>query len=348
MNTPPAWCHSEHKILLLAHGCQDLLALAQRRGGQIHQLLSGTAVFETDLHKPMARISQRDWSRLLGNIQAVNCPELPFLLGMAMLHNPYIAISQALQAAPTLSRALRLLCFYRQQLCPAFFPAITRHGDWLEIQLQPGLSPHKSETQQLQMVLSYLLTLLKLQQGHLADVRIQLTSTQPSVLQLYQQQLDCPITGGQPHNAIWLALNTLQVQCKAADQHAFANAWRTCRQLQRTLGKQRGVLEVLHRAQQRALPAVLSLETISAQLGVSSSALRRLLAAEHSSFARICDAVRQQQACHLLAQQHASSNRELAQQLGYSDEHNFRRAFKRWTGLLPSDFRAWLLGDLRG
>ena len=38
--------------------------------------------------------------------------------------------------------------------------------------------------------------------------------------------------------------------------------------------------------------------------------------------------------------QQGMSNKELASRLGYSDEHNFRRAFKRWTGLLPSQLRS--------
>ena len=339
MNPPISWCHSEHKTLLLAHGAADLLALAQRRGGQLHQLLAGTSVFEADLHKPLARINHRDWSRLLSNTQALQCPDLPFLLGMALLHNPYIALSQALQAAPSLKQALRLLCYYRQQLCPALFPSLVRHGNLLQIQFHAALHPQKSEGQQLQIVMAYLLTLCKL---HPVTLRIELVSNQPALLQLYQEQLRCPVSGGQPHNAICLELPLTASQI--GDPAAFVRARRTCRQLQRTLGKHSGLVEVLHRMQQRALPNLLSLEQAAAALAISSSALRRLLGAEQSSFGRICDQVRQQQACRLLAKPQAS-NRELAQLLGYSDEHNFRRAFKRWTGLLPSDFRAWLFNQ---
>lgn len=333
------WCHAEQKTLLLAHGCQDLLALAQRRGGQLHQLLAGTTVFETDLHKPLARISQRDWTRLLQNSQSSAGPELPFLLGMALLHNPYIALSQAIQAAANLTQALRLLCYYRHQLCPALFPSLIGQGNQLQIQLHPALGPDKSEQAQLQMMLAYLLTFLKMQK---VECSVQIRSNQTAVVQLYQQQLRCQVQGGQPYNAICLHLPLPSANLISSDRPQFVSARRTCRQLQRTLGRQSGLLEILHRLQLRALPHLLSLEDAAARLGISSSALRRLLGGEQTSFGRICDEVRQQQACRLLARPEAS-NRALAQQLGYSDEHNFRRAFKRWTGLLPSDFRAWLL-----
>jgi len=52
----------------------------------------------------------------------------------------------------------------------------------------------------------------------------------------------------------------------------------------------------------------------------------------------LLDEVRNQLALQLL-QQPELSNRQLAERLGYSDPHNFRRAFKRWTGFIPGHFR---------
>jgi AraC-like DNA-binding protein len=63
-----------------------------------------------------------------------------------------------------------------------------------------------------------------------------------------------------------------------------------------------------------------------------------LLQQHHTSYSQLLDEVRNQLALSLLNQQDLS-NRQLAQRLGYSDEHNFRRAFKRWTGAIPSTFR---------
>ena len=59
---------------------------------------------------------------------------------------------------------------------------------------------------------------------------------------------------------------------------------------------------------------------------------------EGSSYRSILEDVR-----HTLAIEHLKTDRlsiqEIAFTLGYSDMANFRRAFKRWEGLAPSDFR---------
>ena len=39
----------------------------------------------------------------------------------------------------------------------------------------------------------------------------------------------------------------------------------------------------------------------------------------------------------------AFSNEQIAAYLGFHDANNFRRSFKRWTGLTPSMLRAHLL-----
>ena len=106
--TTPQWFSVRDKNLLLQHGSTDLLALAQRRGALLHKLLNGTSIFEADLTRPLGRICHQDWFQIIENCQQqLKSPELPFLLGESMLHNPYISLCQALQTAPNLAQALR-------------------------------------------------------------------------------------------------------------------------------------------------------------------------------------------------------------------------------------------------
>ena len=53
----------QDKILLLQHGSTELLSLAQRRGALLHKLLSGTGIFEQDLHKPLENQHNEDCRR---------------------------------------------------------------------------------------------------------------------------------------------------------------------------------------------------------------------------------------------------------------------------------------------
>lgn len=343
------WCHREEKTVLLAHGATDLLTLAQRRGGQLHQLLAGTRIFEADLHKPLGRHSAAEWRQLISNCQQLASPELAGLLGVALLHNKYIAISQAVLHAPDLRQALRMLCCYRHQLCPLWFVQLARQHNQLVLRLLPAGPLDKTASFLLQSMLSYLLSLLKLQWGDCQAVRLQLSQQLVKQQAAFLSTLPCQFSQGLTGDtdgaavSLFIPLHALQQPFRNSNPAAFNAARRTCRQLQKTLQQSPTLHEVLFRLQQRQLPASLTLEQASSALGMSTSALRRLLALEDTSLSRISDLVRQQQAFRLLSDS-AASNRQLAKQLGYSDEHNFRRAFKRWTGLLPSDFRAWLLG----
>ncbi|MFO0660261.1 MAG: AraC family transcriptional regulator ligand-binding domain-containing protein [Polyangiaceae bacterium] len=87
-----------------------------------------------------------------------------------------------------------------------------------------------------------------------------------------------------------------------------------------------------------ALGETLSIEPIAKQLGASPRTLQRALTTEGSSFREIADSERQRVAELLLgSSKHAVS--EVAAQLGFSELASFSRAFKRWTGSSPAEFR---------
>ncbi|MDP1738760.1 MAG: AraC family transcriptional regulator [Caulobacter sp.] len=77
---------------------------------------------------------------------------------------------------------------------------------------------------------------------------------------------------------------------------------------------------------------------VAGQLGVSRQTLFRKLKAEGTTFERVLDALRHRLAVHYLKGRKVSVN-ETAYLVGFSDPAAFSRAFKRWTGVSPRDFR---------
>lgn len=75
-------------------------------------------------------------------------------------------------------------------------------------------------------------------------------------------------------------------------------------------------------------------------LGISERSLHRLLAREGVSYFHIAESVRFERAKRLLSA--GNSTEKVAEQLAYSDERSFRRAFKRWTLLSPAQYRKML------
>ena len=81
-----------------------------------------------------------------------------------------------------------------------------------------------------------------------------------------------------------------------------------------------------------------SIERIARKMGMSRQTLYRRLRAEGTTFEEILDAKRRQLAIRYLGLDR-SSVKAAAYRLGFSDPAAFSRAFKRWTGRNPSEFR---------
>lgn len=73
--------------------------------------------------------------------------------------------------------------------------------------------------------------------------------------------------------------------------------------------------------------------------GMSVRSLQRQLAGEGLTYSRLIEQVRYDQAVKLLKQPDVKLI-DIAADLGYTDSANFTRAFKRWTSMSPSKFRA--------
>lgn len=81
------------------------------------------------------------------------------------------------------------------------------------------------------------------------------------------------------------------------------------------------------------------LESISKRLHLSSRTVKRRLQAHGTSFQELLDEVLRRDSARLL-QDPTLSIEDIAVRMGYTDPANFTRAFRKWTGKAPSQFRA--------
>lgn len=100
----------------------------------------------------------------------------------------------------------------------------------------------------------------------------------------------------------------------------------------------------LHRSVSTILEAGLKegilpgLRKIAAQMGMSERSVRRSLESQGSSYRKIIDGIRKKKALELLLM-HNARTMELGSLLGFSEPAAFHRAFKRWFGEGPENFR---------
>lgn len=107
-------------------------------------------------------------------------------------------------------------------------------------------------------------------------------------------------------------------------------------------GWQASFLDLVYEHLLELIRQPLNLERVAATFGTSPSSFKRRLARHGSNFQEQLDMVRRDQALYLY-QVKGYSNDAVAQYLGFNDNTNFRRSFKRWTGRVTSELGAlWI------
>ncbi len=85
--------------------------------------------------------------------------------------------------------------------------------------------------------------------------------------------------------------------------------------------------------------AIPDLPRVAAALFLSVRTLSRRLNAEGTSFRALVDDVRRSRSEHLLGRTRMTTE-QIAARLGYAESASFIRAFRRWNGCPPQEFRS--------
>jgi AraC-like DNA-binding protein len=109
------------------------------------------------------------------------------------------------------------------------------------------------------------------------------------------------------------------------------------RVLQRVVGESTYV-ERLKRLVQRKLPEVLQIPDAARSLGISERSLRRRLSEEGASYSQLVIQSQLELARNMLDNP-VKSIKEVAYDTGFAGQSAFHRAFKRWTGTSPAQYR---------
>jgi AraC-like DNA-binding protein len=89
----------------------------------------------------------------------------------------------------------------------------------------------------------------------------------------------------------------------------------------------------------RSLPQVLEMPAAASAVGISERSLRRRLEDEGSSYSQLVEEAKLELSRRLLGDPRLPI-KQVAGELGFADVRSFHRAFKRWTGLTPVEFRS--------
>ena len=271
-------------------------------------------------------------------VKALDMPYLGLAMGNLMTISHHGMAGVAAVTQPNLRSCLETI----SRFCAELFPPLEMNGEVegdigaFRMQENLPLAPYTHFFLELNMVSFY-----NIMQHLVAETGLNLHHVafhypEPSWGHIYRRYFHCPVLFDQPRTALVgpaaLAECELplanRLMAMAAEKTLFVNIpTRAIRLLPLRL----------RRLLLRYYGAFPSLENAASDLGMSGRTLRRKLAEEGTSYQQELDVVREKLAKQYF-QRGGTSVTEVAMMLGYADSSAFAKAFRRWTGMAPTEF----------
>lgn len=261
-------------------------------------------------------------------------PLIGLRLGLAIQVGHLDSVGMLLVTCDTFGEALEELIEYAPVIGDGGEFQLHREAGQVFIDYQPHLRVRSAE--RVEAVLASMLSLTRWATGgQFRPSGIWLAHAPLAPLADYQALLGCPVQFEAGCNHLGFSTDQLtlaQIQANSAlRDHLRQLADHTLAELgQHSLSAE---VQRLVRANPRW-----GKERIAEQLNLSGRHLNRRLAEDGLSFKSLRESVLQQMASQALRGDQRIS--EIAEQLGFSDENAFVRAFRRWRGVTPARFRA--------
>jgi len=163
---------------------------------------------------------------------------------------------------------------------------------------------------------------------------------QPDDLVEMQQVLGCPVRGGETCNSFAMSREAWHTPMRRRDPVLRGVLEHHAEDIIARMPPHENVTEEIRRMiMSRILQGETEIQSVARALGTSARSLQRRLSAAGTSFQTLIDSTRREAATRYLQDRKISIG-EVAYLLGYSEPPAFHRAFKRWNGITPQEFRA--------
>lgn len=168
--------------------------------------------------------------------------------------------------------------------------------------------------------------------------RILRRGPEPGYFHRFRRAIPIPVEYGAAEDALVISLPELSLPIRFTDDLLAASSQAQCEKALKQLTNDAGFTCRVRRVIETSYPFPPKLARVATTLFVSERTLKRRLQEEEASFQNLVDQVRLQRARELLKNTGMNLS-QIADALGYADAANFTRAFKRWTGSSPSQYR---------
>lgn len=261
-------------------------------------------------------------------------PLAGLLLGLEIQIGHLDSVGMLLVTCDTLGEGLEQLVEYAPIVGAGGDFSLRQDGErvWVDYQSQLPVRP----AERVEATLATLLSLTHWATGERFIPRsLSFTHAPLAEPARYRQLVDCELHFNADRNSLSFSADQLVLPLIQANSALRDHLRQLADETLRTLGQHSLSAEV-----QRAvrLQPRWGKELIAEQLGISGRHLNRKLAEEGLTFKALRESVLQKMACQALHGEQKVA--QIAEQLGFSDENAFGRAFRRWQGETPASYKA--------
>ena len=317
---------------------EEALVEPRRRGLDTDALLAAAGINPALMTDPAARVPASQYGALwLGLAQAMD-DEFFGMDSHRMKPGSFTLMVYAAAPAQTVGQGLARALRFMSAVLDDMQGRVTREGDRAEVVLAEPGEPRRAFTYCTFWLILHGLTCW------LAGRRIPIIAADfrcpaPAYVDDYQTLFTHDLRFGRPRTRIVfdaafldLPVKRTTLEAKAFLRKAPANILVKYRSNDSLTVRVRHLLRA-------SLPAAWpDFDSLAADLHMSPSTLRRRLDGEGQSYQSIKDNLRRDHAVRCLGRG-GQSVAAIADELGFADPSSFHRAFKKWTGLQPNEYR---------
>ncbi|NQD92671.1 AraC family transcriptional regulator [Pseudomonas sp. CrR25] len=317
-----------------------LLDLVEELGVPRSQLFAEARVRPEVLGNPQGRLSFLDFNQL-ASCALLRCaePALGLLLGQRLNVSTHGILGYAVLSSANLGKAIQFALKYYRVLGVTYELEMVELDDRVELRASESMPLGALSRFAAEGLLASLYSIARFLVGErLQEVEVGFTHAAPHYAARYAQVFGVPAVFDQPYHRLSMPKAYLARPMALANPATVQMCQQQCEALLASLDVQDGLLTRVRRLLLARPGDFPDLESAAEALHTSGRSLRRHLASMGTRYQLVLDEVRRSLALQYLTTTHLPLY-EIAYLLGFSDPSNFRRAFKKWTGKLPSDYR---------
>lgn len=272
-------------------------------------------------------------------VQATGDPAFGLAVATQVTHTTFHALGYTLIASGTLHEAFGRMVRYFRLVTDAADLRLEREGEAyrFEVGYAAGVEP---APESIDAFISLFLRFCRSQLGRdYSPLRVALRRPRPAHFERFESVLRCPIEFGASRNAVWFAREAFERPLPDANpelaRHNDEVVLRYLSHFDRENLRTRvraALIEILPAGE----PGIAK---VADALHLSVRSLQRKLADESTSFDALLNEARHELALSYLRNPRYGIG-EITFLLGFSDASAFARAFKRWSGMTPTQFRS--------